>query len=66
MLFRSNLLIALDFPVCVKNNPTEIYEAMVMDKKKIEDGISFIPMKGLGDIVVEKIIFDELKTFIES
>ncbi len=61
-----NLLIALDLPVCVKNNPIEIYEAMVMDKKKIEDGISFILMKNIGDVVVEKIIFDELKTFIES
>lgn len=61
-----NLLIALNLPVCVKNNPTKIYDAMAMDKKKTDDGILFILMKGIGSVVIEKISCHELKAFIDS
>lgn len=60
-----NLLIALNLPICVKNNPAEIYDAMVMDKKKNGDSIDFILMRGIGDVIVERIGLDKIKEFAE-
>lgn len=61
-----NLLIALDLPVCIKNNPEDIFNAMVKDKKQNEGGIDFILIKRIGEVAIERISFNELKTFINS
>ena len=58
-----NLLIALNLPVCVKNNPAEIYDAMVMDKKKTDDSISFILMDGIGHVFAKKMSLNDIKIF---
>lgn len=61
-----NVLIALDLPVCIKNNPEDIFNAMVKDKKQNESGIDFILIKRIGEVAIERISFNELKTFINS
>jgi 3-dehydroquinate synthase len=61
-----NVLIALDLPVCIKDDPSKIFNAMVKDKKKNEGGIDFILIKRIGEVAIERISFNELKTFINS
>jgi 3-dehydroquinate synthase len=61
-----NVLIALDLPVCIKNDPEDIFNAMVKDKKQNEGGIDFILIKRIGEVAIERISFSELKTFISS
>jgi 3-dehydroquinate synthase len=57
-----NLLIALQLPVEATEKQNEILEAMIFDKKKEGDSINFVLLKGIGNVVVEKINTDKLKT----
>jgi len=57
-----NLLTALKLPVSATEKQTEILEAMIYDKKKDGDSINFVFLKGIGNVVVEKINIEELKT----
>ncbi|MDD3569325.1 MAG: 3-dehydroquinate synthase [Bacteroidales bacterium] len=61
-----NVLIALDLPVCIKDDPSKIFNAMVKDKKQNEGGIDFILIKRIGEVAIERISFSELRTFINS
>jgi 3-dehydroquinate synthase len=61
-----NVLIALELPVCIKNNPEDIYNAMVKDKKQNDEGVDFILIKRIGYVVVKHIAFNEIKSFINS
>jgi len=56
------LLIALQLPVEATEKQNEILEAMIFDKKKEGDSINFVLLKGIGNVVVEKINTDKLKT----
>jgi 3-dehydroquinate synthase len=56
-----NLLQKLNLPVEIKGNKQEILDALTMDKKKEGDNIHFILMKGIGDVVIERIGIDELQ-----
>ena len=61
-----NVLIALELPVCIKNNPEDIYNAMVKDKKQNDEGVDFILIKKIGEVVIEHITFNKLKLLINS
>jgi len=57
-----NLLIALKLPVSATEKQSEILNAIIYDKKKDGDSINFVFLKGIGNVVVEKINIEELKT----
>lgn len=60
-----NILRDLELPICIKVNPTRIFETLTKDKKKTVDSIDFIFMKGIGEVVIEKITLKEIQNFIE-
>jgi 3-dehydroquinate synthase len=60
-----NILQNLGLPVCITLNNARIFEILKKDKKKTVDSIDFILMKGIGEVVIEKISFNEIKAFIQ-
>jgi 3-dehydroquinate synthase len=61
-----NVLLDLGLPICLNRSPKKVFEALLMDKKKSSDSVDFILMKGIGEVVIEKITFDEILEFIEG
>lgn len=59
-----NLLNKLGLPVNTEINPCEGIDIIKKDKKKKGKCIHFILMKGIGEVEVVEISFDELKKFI--
>ena len=60
-----NLLRELQLPICTSINPLKIFDALIKDKKKVDDSIDFILMKGIGNVVIERLPLNEIKIFIE-
>jgi 3-dehydroquinate synthase len=58
-----DLLSIYDLPVKNDADPSAVFNAMVMDKKKEGGAIHFILMNGIGNVVVEQTDVDELKNF---
>lgn len=61
-----NLLRELHLPICTSINPLRIFEALTKDKKKVDDSIDFILMKGIGNVVIERLELNEIKNFLVS
>ncbi len=61
-----NLLRELNLPICFKENPMRIFEALTKDKKKTMNHIDFIMLKGIGKVSIERLPFDEIRSFIEE
>jgi len=59
------LLTNLGLPVKANVNPSEVFEVLQKDKKRENDFVHFILMKGIGSVVVEEILFKELLNFIQ-
>lgn len=59
-----NLLRELNLPICTNINPLRIFDALTKDKKKVADSIDFILMKGIGNVVVERLSLNEIKGFL--
>ena len=59
-----NLLRELNLPICIKVSPQKIFEAMKKDKKKAADYIDFVFLKGIGEVEVERVSFDEVDLFL--
>lgn len=55
----------LELPVCVTINNARVFEVLKKDKKKTVDSIDFILMKGIGEVVIERISLEEIKSLIE-
>lgn len=58
-----NLLKAYELPVESNADVAAVLDALIKDKKKEGGYIHFILMKGIGDVVIEVINIEELKTF---
>ncbi len=61
-----SLLKTLELPISFREYTSEatiIFNAMIKDKKKTDDSIDFVLMKGIGSVVVEKIQINELKNY---
>lgn len=58
------LLRSFSLPVCYNIHMPEVFNALTKDKKKNGSVIDFIFLKGLGDVIIEKISFDEIKEFV--
>jgi 3-dehydroquinate synthase len=59
-----NLLNKLGLPVQTKVNPCAGFDILKKDKKKKGKCIHFILMKGIGEVEIVEISFDELREFI--
>lgn len=59
-----DMLVNYELPLECEADQTEIFSALVKDKKREEGHIHFILMRGIGDVVVEAIPVDELKSFV--
>jgi 3-dehydroquinate synthase len=60
-----NLLREIDLPICIKVSPHKIFDALIKDKKKVSKSVDYIFMKGIGEVAIEQVTFDEIRTFIE-
>jgi 3-dehydroquinate synthase len=60
-----NLLRELHLPICTNINPLRIFDALTKDKKRIADSVDFILMKGIGEVVIERIDFVDIQNFIK-
>lgn len=60
-----NLLRELQLPICTSINPLKIFDALTKDKKKVDDSIDFILMKGIGNVVIERLQLNDIKNFLE-
>ena len=58
------LLKQFNLPVTTDANTQEVFEAMIKDKKKTGDQIDFILMNGIGNSIVRRMSFDDIKSFI--
>lgn len=56
-----NLLKNLGLPTTTSANPKDIFDVILKDKKRENDSIYFVLMKGIGNVVVEKISFNEIE-----
>ncbi|KAB2871053.1 MAG: 3-dehydroquinate synthase, partial [Bacteroidales bacterium] len=61
-----NLLRELQLPICTSINPLRIFEALTKDKKKVDNSVDFILMKGIGNVVIERLELNEIKSFLVS
>ncbi len=59
-----NLLRSYELPVNNQADPADVLDALIKDKKREGRSVHFILMNGIGDVVVESIDIDELKSFI--
>ncbi|MGE0079398.1 MAG: 3-dehydroquinate synthase [Bacteroidales bacterium] len=60
-----NLLRELHLPICTNINPSRIFDALTKDKKKVADSIDFILMKGIGEVIIERIGLVDIQNFIK-
>lgn len=60
-----NLLKSYGLPTCMNLNPSIVFNAMTKDKKRTNDSIDFILLKGIGAPVIEKIAISELENHIQ-
>lgn len=60
-----NLLKSLELPICLNINPLKVFDAMTKDKKRQSNDIDFILIKGIGNVVIERMTLQEIRTFIE-
>lgn len=61
-----NLLRELQLPICTSINPLRIFEALTKDKKKVDNSVDFILMKRIGNVVIERLELNEIKSFLVS
>ncbi|MFH2094122.1 MAG: 3-dehydroquinate synthase [Bacteroidota bacterium] len=61
-----NILKGFGLPLNTEADHEIIFEAMLKDKKKTMQGIRFVLMKGLGDVIVETIPVNELRQYALS
>lgn len=59
-----NLLSALGLHIQVKADSAKVLETLQKDKKKIGNGVHYVLMKGIGQVEVVEISFDELKNYL--
>ncbi|MDD3635549.1 MAG: 3-dehydroquinate synthase [Bacteroidales bacterium] len=59
-----NLLQGLRLPIHTTLNPLQLFEALTRDKKKIADSVDFILMKGIGEVVIERLTLTTIKNFL--
>jgi 3-dehydroquinate synthase len=57
------LLTDLGLPIVTTANPMVIFETLLRDKKREQDGIHFVLMEGIGSVKVELLKIDEIKAF---
>ena len=55
------LLQSLNLPTVITGDKQAIYNALELDKKREGTQINFVLMRGIGDVVIEKIDINELK-----
>ncbi len=55
------LLKRLNLPTVITGDKQAIYSALELDKKREGSQINFVLMRGIGDVVIEKIDINELK-----
>ena len=60
----TRILTGLKLPVALNVDKDKILDAMTRDKKKDEDQISFVFLRGIGNSVVEKISLTDLKNLL--
>jgi 3-dehydroquinate synthase len=58
-----NLLQELRLPTVTTLNPLQLFDALTRDKKKIADSVDFILMKGIGEVVIERLTLTTIKNF---
>ena len=56
-----SLLQSLNLPTVITGDKQAIYNALELDKKREGTQINFVLMRGIGDVVIEKIDINELK-----
>ncbi len=59
-----SLILKFGLPLSAKLDKNKIIDAMRKDKKRERDTISFVLLKGLGDVVFEKVPIDNLKKIV--
>ena len=59
-----NLLQELRLPTVTTLNPLQLFDALTRDKKKIADSVDFILMKGIGEVVIERLTLTTIKNFL--
>jgi len=60
----NKLLTDLGLPTTTTANPKQLFDVLQKDKKRENDYIHFVLMKGIGNVVVEKISLSELERII--
>lgn len=58
------LLSDLNLPTSTNANPKELFEVLLKDKKRENNFVYFVLMKGIGDVVVEMISFKDIEKII--
>jgi len=61
-----DLLQSYDLPVENPADPSEVFNALVRDKKKEGGSIHFVLMRGIGEVVVEAIDIAEIESFVRN
>jgi len=61
-----NLLKTFELPVCTNQSPTKIFDILVKDKKRNENRIDFILLKGIGKPAIVSMTLDEIRDFIKQ
>ena len=59
-----NLLQELRLPTVTTLNPLQLFDALTRDKKKFADSVDFILMKGIGEVVIERLKLTTIKNFL--
>lgn len=59
-----DLIRKYELPVENPADPSAVLDALIRDKKKEGGSIHFILMRGIGNVIIEPIDIDEIKTFI--
>ena len=59
-----SLLQKLKLPVTTNIDPKQIFEIIFSDKKKTGNQIDFILMNGIGNVVIKRVGFEEIKNFV--
>jgi len=60
------LLTDLGLPTTTTANPKQLFDVLQKDKKRENDFVHFVLMKGIGNVVVEKISLSELERIINT
>ncbi len=60
-----NVLKELQLPVCHRIDTKPVFKALKCDKKKTGNGVDFILMTGIGEVVIQNMDFEELAEIME-